>query len=57
MKQKLIFSFSLLFFIFSIPLFISLKELNKADLKFELPEGKWEKRLDSYRLRILDFSM
>ena len=40
MKQKLLFSFSLLFFIFSIPLFISLKELNKADLNLKLPEVK-----------------
>lgn len=40
MKQKLLFSISLLFFIFSIPLLISTKELININskLKFELPK-------------------
>ena len=42
MKQKLFFMLSLLIFIFSIPLFVSLKELKKIDfnLNFKLPEIK-----------------
>lgn len=68
MKQKLFFMFSLLVFIFSIPLFISLKDLNKidSDLEFKLPNLNYLNEIkdriskkddtDEYAFKVLDQS-